>query len=85
MEKLKWPFFIFPKIEPGVLQFEKRGYLVKESVGEAEVSVVRQNGADGEIKVKWTTIDKTAFEGKDFTGRDGTLEFKHGEVIQGEA
>jgi len=68
--------------EPGVLQFEKRGYLVKESVGDAEVSVVRQNGADGNISVKWTTIDKSAVEGKDYKGGSGVLEFKHGETHQ---
>ena len=44
--------------EPGTLQFEKRGYLVKESCGDAEISLVRQNGADGLISVKWRSIGK---------------------------
>merc|ERR1719445_1757411 len=66
--------------EPGTIQFEKRGILVKESCGEAEVSVVRQNGADGEISVKGRTIDKTAINGKDYKGGEGVIEFNHGET-----
>lgn len=67
--------------EPGTFTFEKRGHLVKESCGDAMISVVRSNGADGSVSVKWRTIDKTAVNGKDYTGGEGTLEFKHGEVI----
>ena len=73
--------FFPPKIEPGTLSFEKRGHLVKESCGEAEISVLRQNGADGDIAVKWKSIDKTAINGKDYKGGEGVVEFKHGEVI----
>lgn len=70
--------------EPGSLSFEKRGYLVKESCGNAEISVLRQNGADGEISVKWKTTDKTAINGKDYRGGEGLVQFKHGEVsLQG--
>ena len=66
--------------EPGVIQFEKRGYLVKESVGDAEINVLRQNGADGVVKVKWSTQDKTAVNGKDYTGGSDIITFNHGEV-----
>ena len=68
--------------EPGTLQFEKRGYLVKESCGDAEISIVRQNGADGEISVKWRTIDKAAINGKDYHGGEGEIKFRHGETQQ---
>merc|ERR1719510_1684362 len=68
--------------EPGTLQIEKRGYLVKESCGDAEVSVVRQNGADGNISVKWRTIDRTAINGKDYNGGEGEINFRHGETQQ---
>lgn len=68
--------------EPGTLQFEKRGYLVKESCGDAEIGVVRQNGADGEISVKWRTIDKAAINGKDYHGGEGEIQFRHGETQQ---
>lgn len=66
--------------EPGTFQFEKRGHLVKESCGDAMISVIRQNGADGEVVVKWQTVDKTAINGKDYTGGEGELTFKHGET-----
>lgn len=66
--------------EPGIFQFEKRGHLVKESCGEAVISVVRHDGADGEVEVKWRTIDKTAISGKDFIGGEGVVSFKHGET-----
>jgi len=68
--------------EPGTITFEKRGYLVKESCGEAEIAVLRQNGADGEISIKWRTIDKSAVSGKDYTGGEDMVEFKHGETNQ---
>eukprot|EP00095_Tigriopus_kingsejongensis_P006604 snap_masked-scaffold634_size121673-processed-gene-0.12 protein:Tk06604 transcript:snap_masked-scaffold634_size121673-processed-gene-0.12-mRNA-1 annotation:"hypothetical protein DAPPUDRAFT_328233" len=66
--------------EPGLLQFEKRGHLIKESVGSARISVIREKGADGDITVKWKTVDKTAVNGKDYMGGEGVLEFKHGET-----
>lgn len=60
--------------------FQKRGFLVKESIGNAVIPVVRKNGADGEITVKWRTIDKSALSGRDFKGGEGVLTFKHTEV-----
>lgn len=53
---------------------------MKESIGNAVIPVVRKNGADGEITVKWRTIDKSALSGRDFKGGEGTLTFKHTEV-----
>ena len=70
----------FDILEPGNLQFEKRGYLVKESCGNAELGVLRQNGADGIISCKWRTIDKSAINGKDYVGGEGEVKFGHGEV-----
>jgi len=66
--------------EPGTFLFEKRGHLVKESCGNAVISVIRQNGADGDVSVSWRTTDKTAIKGKDYEGGEGVLEFKHGET-----
>lgn len=68
--------------EPGIVMFQKRGFLVKESVGAAVIPVVRKNGADGEITVKWRTIDKSALSGRDFEGGEGILTFKHTETLQ---
>lgn len=42
--------------DPGTITFEERGILVKESVGVAQVPVLRKNGADGEVSVHWRTI-----------------------------
>lgn len=53
---------------------------MKESIGNAVIPVVRKNGADGEITVKWRTIDKSALSGRDFKGGEGELTFKHTEV-----
>jgi len=66
--------------DPGSFQFEKRGHLVKESCGEAVLSVIRENGADGDITVKWRTVDKTAVSGKDYNGGEGVITFNHGET-----
>ncbi|XP_069953412.1 sodium/calcium exchanger Calx isoform X5 [Cherax quadricarinatus] len=68
--------------EPGMVMFQKRGFLVKESVGNAVIPVVRKNGADGEISVKWRTVDKSAISGHDYQGGEGTLVFKHTEITQ---
>ena len=53
---------------------------MKESCGDAEIGVLRQNGADGIIGVKWRTIDKSAINGKDYSGGEGEIKFRHGEV-----
>lgn len=43
------------------------------------LTVVRNNGADGRITVKWRTTDITAVAGKDYEGGQGELIFAHGE------
>jgi solute carrier family 8 (sodium/calcium exchanger) len=53
---------------------------VKESCNFASIDIERTNGADGEVSVKWKTIDGSAKSPKDFQGGEGTLVFKHGEV-----
>ena len=39
-----------------------------------------ENGADGEVRLEWRTVNKTAINGKDFHGGEGEIEFKHGET-----
>ena len=39
----KWKYTFRPISDPGSFQFEKRGHLVKESCGEAVLSVIRWN------------------------------------------
>ena len=65
---------------PGNLQFQKRRYLVKEDCGDAKIGVLRQGGSDGIISVKWKTSDKSAIDGKDYTGGEGEITIRHREV-----
>ena len=44
--------FLFLSIEPGVIEFEEPITLVKESVGKAEIKLIRVNGADGRPSVR---------------------------------
>ena len=53
---------------------------MKESIGKAQLSVTRHSGADGDVTVKWRTIDDTAINGKDYVGGEGEICFKHGET-----
>ena len=66
--------------EPGTFQFERRGHVVKESAGTANLSILRVNGADGDVTIKWRTKDKNAINGKDYTGGEGEITFNHGET-----
>ncbi|KAL0275303.1 UNVERIFIED_CONTAM: hypothetical protein PYX00_003196 [Menopon gallinae] len=68
--------------KPGVISFEKRGYLVKESAEAAVLRIVRKFGADGDITMRWRTIDDTALSGRDYAGGSGEIVFKHGEVVK---
>lgn len=67
-------------LEPGVIMFQKRGLVVKESAGKISIPVVRLRGADGTVSVKWRTVDKSAIAGRDYIGGEGEIIFKHNEV-----
>jgi solute carrier family 8 (sodium/calcium exchanger) len=58
--------FHFFFVEPGFIHFEETIYLVKESVGKAEIKVVRVNGADGRVSVHYRTKDIDAVATKDY-------------------
>ncbi|XP_077490195.1 sodium/calcium exchanger 3-like [Amblyomma americanum] len=68
--------------QPGIFEFRRRGLLVRESVGNAQVAVVRTKGADGTAYVHWRTRSQTAKEGEDFHGGEGKLVFEHGETVK---
>ncbi|KAH9365929.1 hypothetical protein HPB48_015009 [Haemaphysalis longicornis] len=70
------------RAEPGIFEFRRRGLLVKESVGMAQVAVIRTKGADGMAYVHWRTRSQTAKEGEDFVGGEGKLVFEHGETLK---
>jgi len=65
-----------------VFEFEKPSFLIKESVGVAQIPVTRANGCDGRVAVNWTTKDLTAVSGQDYTGGEGSLAFEHGETAK---
>jgi len=54
--------------------------VVKESAGTISIPVIRIRGADGDVSVKWKTVDKSAISGRDYVGGEGELIFKHNEV-----
>ncbi|XP_065559522.1 sodium/calcium exchanger 2-like isoform X2 [Artemia franciscana] len=63
--------------QPGIITFNERGLLVKESVNAAIVNIHRRNGTDGIVSVKWRTLPQTAKEGIDFKGGSGIITFEH--------
>ncbi|KAI9557826.1 hypothetical protein GHT06_014575 [Daphnia sinensis] len=65
--------------EPGTITFGDRGIIVKESVGLAQIPVLRTNGWDGDVSVRWRTLDKKLKSGKTYKGLEGELVFKHAE------
>lgn len=54
------------RLEPGTLEFEEAINLVKESVGKAEIKVLRVNGADGRVTVRYRTKDIDAIGTRDY-------------------
>ncbi|XP_046660345.1 sodium/calcium exchanger 3-like isoform X1 [Homalodisca vitripennis] len=65
---------------PGIIAFEKRGMLVKESAGFVRVPIIRYKGSDGEVSFKYKTIDRSALSGRDYVGGSGTITFKNMET-----
>lgn len=49
-------------------------------MGFAEIPIVRSNGADGRVTLQWRTEDMTAFEGRDYKGKEGIVVFETGEL-----
>ncbi|XP_075559789.1 sodium/calcium exchanger 3-like [Dermacentor variabilis] len=68
--------------EPGIFELRRRGLLVRESVGTAQVAVVRTQGAGGTAYVHWRTRSQTAKDGEDFHGGEGKLVFEQGETVK---
>ena len=67
---------------PGTFEFDKRGYFVKESCGEVVIVMIRENGADGDVKVTCETHEKTAVDGKDYQGGTFVVLFRSGETTK---
>jgi len=73
-------FYCFFNIDPGNFEFEKPSTLIKESEVMAQIAVIRSNGADGTVTLRWKTEDLTAVSGRDYEGGEGTITFEHGET-----
>jgi len=63
--------------EPGVIKFQAEEVEIEEQVEEfmAEIVVVREAGATGEISCKYDTENMTAIGGMDYEAVSGTLAF----------
>ncbi|GFS78826.1 adhesion G-protein coupled receptor V1 [Nephila pilipes] len=64
---------------PGVLELEQSSYTVPESARKVQINVIRVGGTDGQIRVRYQTIPKTA-TAKDFQPTSGELIFQKGET-----
>ena len=65
----------------GIFHFESAEISFPESVGEAQVKVVRSSGARGTVKVPYRTVEGTAKGGeKDYVDVEGYLEFRDDET-----
>ncbi|XP_034239306.1 sodium/calcium exchanger 3-like isoform X1 [Thrips palmi] len=62
--------------------FKPSHYTVPESVGEFEVSVVREGDLAPTVLVDYRTEDGSAHAGCDYTGAQGTLRFTEGETVK---
>ncbi|GIY91764.1 g-protein coupled receptor 98 [Caerostris extrusa] len=58
---------------------ERPSYTVLENAGKIEVGVVRVGGTDGQIRVRYQTVPKSAKEDLDFQPAFGELVFEEGE------
>ncbi|XP_064624079.1 sodium/calcium exchanger 1-like isoform X3 [Lineus longissimus] len=66
----------------GIFHFEQKATEVVESIGDAEIKVVRSSGARGRVAVPYHTRDGTAVGGKDFEITTGEVIFENDETEQ---
>jgi solute carrier family 8 (sodium/calcium exchanger) len=52
------------------------------SRGQTEVRIVRRNGCDGQVAVRYFSRDGTALAGRDYERVQGSVLFKHGEMLK---
>ncbi len=69
-----------PTTHAGRLRFSTLHYFVDEGVGKATITVWRVDGTDGDVSVKYTTVDGgTATANSDYVPTAGVLEFAAGD------
>ena len=67
-------------LDPGTLGFSKASFTFNEGDGKILIPIHRLGGMDGEVSVKWRTVEGTAIEGTDFEGGKGVVTFAHNQV-----
>ena len=58
----------------------KKDFLVEKSCRNAEIGILRENGAYGNISCKWKIIDNSGIGGKEYAESEGEITFEPGEV-----
>lgn len=64
----------------GVIEFKEYKYDVNKDAGSVLVTVSRRYGSSGSVTVSYTTLDKTARAGSDYSAVSGTLSWANGET-----
>lgn len=67
-------------VRPGAPVFEADEFAVAEGLGELVVTVKREGGADGSLRIGLRSVEATATAGIDFIGLDTVLEFAPGQL-----
>ena len=75
--KLHGCFYLL-SAKPGLVQFERKSISIREDIGVFEVPVVRIEGKDGSLLVKYKAVIGTAISLVDFSIADGELLFREG-------
>ena len=70
---------LFP-VKPGYIEVESSTIEVYENIGTVNVTLIRLEGADGLIRIKYRTVDGTARETTDYIPIAGEVIFNDGET-----
>ena len=66
-------------VTPSTLTLSTANLTVAQTAGSLTISVARSGGVDGDISVRYTTVDGTARAGTDYTARSGMLSWSAGD------
>lgn len=69
-------------IGPGVVFFARGGSIVGEKKGVVRLTLMRTEGTDGAVSVKYTTVDDSALAGTHYLPTAGTVTFGPGEILK---
>jgi solute carrier family 8 (sodium/calcium exchanger) len=65
---------------PGTFHLTEEDIVVKASCGTCKITVERVFGCSGSVSMTYTTIDRSALAGKDYTKVEGKFEWSHLDV-----